>query len=132
MVRKKYEVMCVCGSGCIAVYCCLPYVQDGVLPPTAVALMRSRYTAYVLGDEAYLLRTWHASTRPTTPLSLDPTVKWLTLTIECCEAGEAADREGWVSFVARYKVSGRAQRLQERSYFVRKEGAWLYVNGVVD
>ena len=90
--------------------------------------MRSRYSAYVHSLEAYLLATWHASTRPQSlALSEDKNTHWLGLEIrrqEQCASGAAI-----VEFVARYKISGRAHRLHENSRFVREDGSWHYVGG---
>lgn len=92
--------------------------------------MRSRYTAFALHDAAYLLASWHASTRPTT-LDLDqqPTPKWIDLQVR----GERAlgENEAEVEFVARCRVGGRAQRLHETSRFVCEGGRWYYVNGQI-
>lgn len=90
--------------------------------------MRSRYSAYVLGDTAYLLATWYAGTRPVT---LDPDAggrpKWLGLQVLAhLPEGES---QASVEFVARYKSGGRAQRLHEKSRFVRESGRWYYVDG---
>lgn len=94
--------------------------------------MRSRYSAYVLADSGYLSATWHPSTRPA-ELTLDTTgPHWLGLKIIATRAGMAGDDRGEVEFVARYKVAGRATRLHERSEFVREDGRWLYVRGLVD
>ena len=92
--------------------------------------MRSRYSAYVLGLENYLLATWHASTRPAAlDLGAGPAAKWLGLDVkERTEAGDTAT----VEFVARCRVGGRAQRLHEISRFVRENGRWYYVDGVID
>jgi SEC-C motif-containing protein len=94
--------------------------------------MRSRYTAYVLAHEDYLLRTWHATTRPAA-LGLKDAgpVKWLGLRILRTEAGGADDRDGRVEFVARYSINGRAERLQEASRFLREDGQWRYVDGQI-
>ena len=91
--------------------------------------MRSRYSAYVLQDVPYLLATWHARTRPA-ELSLEPGVKWLGLELRrhVVQSADAAE----VEFVARQRdASGRAHRLHERSRFVREQGRWLYVDGIV-
>ena len=86
--------------------------------------MRSRYSAYVLGLLDYLLATWHPSTSPG-DLALQP-VKWLGLEVRHAEtAGDA----GVVEFVARYRDSGRAQRIHEISRFVRENGRWYYIDG---
>lgn len=130
--RCKPEAVCPCGSGLALAACCGRY-HAGETPATAQALMRSRYSAYVLGDEAYVLSTWSPDTRPAAlNLADDPPVKWLGLQVLDCQAGLAGDRHGEVSFVARYKVNGRAQRLCERSRFVHEQGRWWYVDGQLD
>ncbi len=89
--------------------------------------MRSRYSAYVLELEAYLLATWHPDTRPTgLNFGEEPRPKWLGLTIKRASGDE---RHAVVEFVARYKVNGRAFRLHETSRFERIEGRWLYRDG---
>nr|WP_236822455.1 YchJ family metal-binding protein [Andreprevotia sp. IGB-42] len=94
---------------------------------TPEALMRSRYSAYVLGLEDYLLTSWHASKRPATlDLATDTPGKWLGLVIK---ASHAEGDRGEVEFLARYKMGGRAHRLHERSRFVREDGRWYYVDG---
>lgn len=90
--------------------------------------MRSRYSAYVLGLEPYLLATWHASTRPATlNLGEDTGTKWLGLTVQRHQVQD--DSHATVEFVARYRVAGRGQRLHESSRFVREEGRWYYLDG---
>ena len=92
--------------------------------------MRSRYCAYVLNDENYLIQTWHPSTRPPSlELMQQPVVKWLGLKIIATNAGGKHDHEGTVEFVARYKTEGKATRLHEVSRFVKEEGKWYYVDG---
>ncbi|MGW0704558.1 YchJ family protein [Streptomyces sp. NPDC002643] len=92
--------------------------------PTAEALMRSRYSAFVVGDEAYLLRTWHPRTRPAS-LGLNPAMRWTGLEILGTSEGSAFHTTGTVTFRASY----RGGALQERSRFERVEGAWVYVDG---
>ena len=94
--------------------------------PDATALMRSRYSAYVLGLGDYLRQTWHASTRPE---RIDPTpgVRWLGLQVRASQS-QGADQAS-VSFVARSKLGGRAHRLVETSRFLREQGRWFYVDG---
>lgn len=91
--------------------------------------MRSRYVAYVREDAAYLLATWHASTRPPADaLAFEPGLRWLGLEVrQHTASGDTAT----VSFVARSKLGGRAHRLQETSRFVREGGRWFYVDGDV-
>ncbi len=90
--------------------------------------MRSRYTAYSLLREDYLLATWYPSTRPVSlGLADEAATKWLGLEVNRHEQQDAD--HAIVEFVARYKVNGRAHRLHEVSRFVREEGRWFYVDG---
>ena len=92
--------------------------------------MRSRYSAYVLGLEDYLLATWHASTRPAAlHLGAGAQAKWLGLEVRAHAAG---DDTATVEFLARCRIGGRAQRLHEVSRFLREDGRWFYVDGVAD
>ena len=104
------------------------YLSGETRPPTAESMMRSRYSAFAAGQADDLLATWHPTTRPSR-LTLEPGISWLGLKILSTEAGGVTDPEGWVTFVARSKFQGRAQRLQERSRFVREHGRWFYVDG---
>jgi SEC-C motif-containing protein len=121
---------CPCGSGRALTACCGVFLRGDARPDTAEQLMRSRYSAYVLGNEPYLLRTWHASTRPASLALASAPVKWLGLEVVRTAAGGRHDREGVVEFVARYKPHGRAERLHEVSRFVCEDGQWFYVDGV--
>ncbi len=108
--------------------CCSRYLDDGKVAPTAEALMRSRYTAYTLNREDYLLATWHHSTCPASlELTSEPRKKWLGLEVKRHEQPES--NHALVEFVARHKVNGRAHRLHEISRFVREAGQWFYVDG---
>ncbi len=92
--------------------------------------MRSRYTAYTLRREDYLLATWHPSTRPNSlGLAQDAATKWLGLEVKRHELQDA--NHAVVEFVARYRVNGRAHRMHETSRFVRENGRWFYVDGDV-
>jgi SEC-C motif domain protein len=124
--------LCPCGSGEPYASCCGRYLSGEARPETAEQLMRSRYTAYVRGDEAYLLATWHSSTRPRSlGLAASAQLKWLGLKVRGTEAGGPGDAAGTVSFVARHKRGGRALRLEETSRFVREAGRWVYLDGDV-
>ena len=126
---KPVPVSCPCGSGALYAACCEPLHRGGAAIDAA-ALMRSRYCAYVLKLEPYLLSTWHASTRPAA-LGLAaqiPAPRWLGLEVRQHE--ENADDRAVVEFVARYRVGGgRAQRLHETSRFLREDGRWFYLDG---
>ena len=94
--------------------------------------MRSRYTAFAVGDEAYLVRSWHPRTRPER-LDLDATTRWTGLTVLRSERGGTDDEDGVVEFVARWSESStgaeRRGELHEVSRFDRRAGRWLYVDG---
>lgn len=118
--------MCPCGSGLPFEQCCKPYHQ-GTPAPTAETLMRSRYSAFVVGDANYLLDTWAEETRPGA-LNLDPDGEPFTrLVIVDKLGGGPFDAEGVVEFEAHYP--GGVQR--ERSRFERRAGRWVYVDGVL-
>ncbi|MEX3687878.1 YchJ family protein [Paraburkholderia sp. BR14263] len=113
--------------------CCGRFIDAAAIPATALELMRSRYTAYVLGEEAYLRSTWAPETCPA-DLDVDPAAegapRWLGLAVKRHE--QRNDAHAIVEFVARYKTGGRAFRLHETSRFTRgDDGRWRYVDGDV-
>ena len=120
------DAMCRCGNGTYA-QCCAP-LHAGASASDAAALMRSRYSAYVLQRADYLLATWHPSTRPAS-LSFDgDATRWLGLEVKRHVVIDT--QQAVVEFVARHRSGGgRAQRLHETSRFVREGGRWFYVDG---
>jgi SEC-C motif-containing protein len=118
---------CPCLSGESYGACCRPFHVGGVLAPTAERLMRSRYSAYAVGDAAYLMATWDPRTAPA-ELDLDPGQRWFRLDILSTSRGGMLDTEGTVEFVAHYRLGGRAGRQHELSTFIRSGGRWLYVD----
>lgn len=94
--------------------------------------MRSRYTAYTLKNHSYLLSTWHSSTRP---VSLDDEnklpVKWVELRVLNASLPGPEDAKATVEFIARYKVNGKAEQMHEVSQFIREDGRWFYLDGMV-
>ena len=121
------DTRCPCGSGETYAHCCGP-LHAGAPAPTAERLMRSRFSAFALGDSGYLLRSWHPSTRPDA-LDLDDGLRWYRLDIESTERGGPFDRDGIVAFTAYYKGAERGS-LHEVSRFVREGGHWFYVEAV--
>ncbi|WNM34135.1 YchJ family metal-binding protein [Streptomyces sp. Li-HN-5-11] len=115
---------CPCGLSGPYETCCGRYHRGTAAAPTAEALMRSRYSAFVRRDSAYLLRTWHPRTRPAR-LDLDPGMRWTGLEILGTTDGSAFHATGTVTF--RASCSGGS--LHERSRFERAGGAWVYVDG---
>ncbi len=91
--------------------------------------MRSRYSAFALGDAGYLLATWHPRTRPT-DVDLDPDVRWTGLEVLATTGGSPLGAEGTVEFRASYVVARRAGAQHERSRFLRDGGRWRYLDGV--
>lgn len=91
--------------------------------------MRSRFTAFATGDSAYLLRSWHPSTRPD-DLELDADIRWTRLDILETSAGGPFDTDGVVGFEAFFRTDGTAQSMRERSRFVRENRVWTYLDGV--
>ena len=115
---------CPCGRPLPYAECCAP-AHRGTPPPTAEGLMRSRYSAYVLGDDAHLLRSWHPDTRPAA-VEPEPGLRWTGLEVDATTGGGLFDTEGTVDFRARYVEDGRPGEMRERSRFVRHDGAWVY------
>ncbi len=92
--------------------------------------MRSRFSAFALGDEAHLLRSWHPSTRPES-VQFAYGQRWTQLEVLATVAGELLDREGEVEFRAHYERRGKAGVLHELSRFVRDDdGRWVYLGAV--
>ncbi|GEC04412.1 UPF0225 protein [Streptomyces spinoverrucosus] len=115
---------CPCGLAETYDMCCGRFHRGAAAAPTAEALMRSRYSAFVRRDEGYLLRTWHPRTRPAN-LDLDPGMRWTGLEILGTTEGSAFHSTGTVTFRASFKGGA----LHERSRFERVDGAWVYVDG---
>lgn len=134
MNKPADAALCPCGGGRFP-DCCGRFIGQQAVPQTALELMRSRYTAYTLHDDAYLYATWHRSTRPAAGgiTTDDAGMRWMGLEVR---SHQAAGDQATVEFVARYKVAGRAHRLHEISHFVREQAEddqqvrrWFYVDG---
>jgi SEC-C motif-containing protein len=121
-------VLCPCGSKIEYHKCCGRFLIGEDSPQTAEQLMRSRYSGFVFCDEAYLLATWHADTRPSR-ISFNDKQRWLGLSIRATEAGGPDDTTGVVEYVARYKVDGKGYRLHEASHFEKIDGRWYCLDG---
>lgn len=140
MPSPTQPAACPCGGPSLE-SCCGPYLASAAIPQTAETLMRSRYSAYTLRDEAYLRATWHPSTLPAGPIvDPDERCQWLGLEVKSAlrlrqrkaKLPESPDSDT-VEFVARYKIGGRAHRLHELSRFVREHSGdvarWFYLDG---
>ena len=116
---------CLCGTGLPYAECCGPLHDGTTTAATAEQLMRSRYSAFAVGDPAYLLTTWHPSTRPRT-LDLDPDVRWTGLDVLATTGGSLFETEGTVEF----RAHRRGGTQHENSRFVREGSRWFYLDGV--
>jgi SEC-C motif domain protein len=131
------QAPCPCSSGEIFAACCAPFLAGDDAPPapTALQLMRSRYTAYVVGAIDYLVATHDESTREQVDREATAAwsreTEWKGLEIVETEAGGPGDREGIVEFIARGVTRGSPFAQRERSRFRKPEGRWYYVDGVV-
>ena len=125
------DLPCPCGGG-LYQPCCRPFHQGLRKPASAEALMRSRYSAFVRSEIAYLLETHPEPAisprerRQQLRSSCGPN-QWLGLTILAVNAGETGDLEGTVQFEAQH----RSGVLRETSLFQRRGGVlsgdWLYI-----
>ncbi|THG33571.1 zinc chelation protein SecC [Naasia lichenicola] len=122
-------MLCPCGSKADYADCCGP-IQHGTPAPTALALMRSRFTAFTLELAGHLLRTWHPDTRPKR-IDFDEGFLWRRLQIVDTVRGGVDDTEGIVEFRAIYSGPQGTGFIHERGRFVRVDGEWLYLDGTV-
>ena len=120
--------LCPCESGLVYAGCCRELHSGRVLAHSALQLMRSRYSAFTLGNADYLVKSWHPDTRPAS-VTIDESQRWIGLKIKTVSHRGTGEDEGSVEFVARYKVQGKAYRVQENSRFRRLDGQWYYLDG---
>ena len=115
------DTRCPCGSGRPYDVCCGRLHRGAAHAATAEELMRSRYSAFAVGDAAYLRDTWDPATRPPS-VHVDRTVRWLGLEVLGTTGGGLLEPEGTVAFRARYDGGV----VEEDSRFVRVAGRWAY------
>ncbi len=127
-MSRAQPTRCPCGSGDTYAACCFPFHRGEAAPATAQLLMRSRYSAFAVGDVDYLRDSWHRSTRPA-EIALDATVTWTWLEIVDTAAGGLFDSDGIVEFRAHYRSPQGRRIRHERSRFTRDGGRWVYVDG---
>jgi SEC-C motif-containing protein len=109
--------------------CCGRLHLGAAQAATAEQLMRSRYSAFAVGDAAYLARTWASTTRPP-DIRLVPGQRWVGLEIIDTVDGGVLAQRGEVEFLARWERDGQVGQLQERSEFVREDGRWMYLGPI--
>ncbi|RFA21126.1 YchJ family protein [Subtercola boreus] len=123
---------CPCLSGNTYAECCHPFHRGEKAAPTAERLMRSRYSAFAVADAAYLLASWHPSTRPRAgDFDLDPAQRWYRLDILARSGGGMLDSTGTVEFVARYRLGAERGVVHETSTFAKQGGRWFYVEAAL-
>ncbi|MFD5426019.1 YchJ family protein [Streptomyces sp. NPDC127084] len=122
---------CPCGLAASYAACCGRFHSGQATAPTAELLMRSRYSAFVVRDEPYLLRTWHPTTRPAS-VEFDQEMRWSGLEILETADGSMFHSTGSVTFTAHYTHGGAPGALRERSRFERRDGDWVYVDGTFE
>jgi len=120
--------ICPCNSGRLYSSCCEPLIDGNKSATTAEAMMRSRYTANVVKDVEYLLKTWHSSTKPKYMLSATIPELYGLQIVRTKEGSEADDR-GVVEFKAKSILQNKIWNLHEISHFVKEKDQWLYVDG---
>ncbi len=120
---------CPCGLPAPYGDCCGRLHRGEAAAPTAELLMRSRFSAFAVRDEAYLIRTWHPATRPQ-DTGIDPGLQWVRLEIRSVTEGGPFHTHGAVDFSAHFIDRGYPEVLHEHSRFVRHEGAWVYFDAL--
>ena len=122
---------CPCGTNLEYQACCELYHKGLAKPETAEQLMRSRYSAFAKKNEQYVLDTWHPSERSEEIDLKKDLTWWLGLEILNTSLGQVGDLAGEVEFIASYRLRKREYKLHERSSFVKEDGQWFYVDGVL-
>ncbi len=125
------STLCLCGSDIEYAQCCGLFHSGEKKPVTAVALMRSRFTAYALHNAEYLRDTWDATVRPELIDFSREQVDWQRLEIGATKKGGVKDAKGVVQFKAYYLQDGEQHVMTEISQFVKRAGGWFYLDGVV-
>jgi SEC-C motif domain protein len=120
---------CPCGLDRSYPDCCGSLHDGRGTAATAQALMRSRYSAFAVRDAAYLLRSWHPTTRPPR-VEFDDREQWTGLVILGTTGGSLLHAEGTVEFRASYRIGGRPDAVEENSRFLRVDGQWTYLGPV--
>ena len=122
---------CLCSNNIEYEACCQPFHADEQTPRTAEALMRSRFTAYAMQNETYLLKTWDTSKRPKDIDFSKEQADWTKLEIVKTKKGGEKDSKGVVEFKAYYIQDNVEYVMNEVSRFIKQAGRWFYLDGVV-
>ena len=123
--------LCPCGSNQKYTICCGKFHKGKLNAATTEALMRSRYSAYVLDIPQYIYRTWDEETRPTLQsLREGKTENFISLEILTAKDGGLKDIEGTIEFVAKFKVGNDQFEHHEKSAFRRVKNHWVYIDAI--
>ncbi|MEV7004874.1 YchJ family metal-binding protein [Streptosporangium sp. NPDC051022] len=128
-LRSTTAASCPCGNAAPYRDCCGRLHRGEAAATTAETLMRSRFSAFSVGDSGYLLRTWHPTTRPQS-VDLGGGLRWVRLEVLETTGGSAVHTEGTVRFRAHYLDRGTAGEMEENSRFVRHGGTWAYLGAL--
>lgn len=124
-------MLCPCGSKVDFDHCCGVYISGETNPPTAEALMRSRYTAYSLADMAYINKTMRG--KPALGFNEEEAKAWATnvtwMGLEVIRAYDGENNDAFVEFIATLMDKKKLQRIHEISQFEQEDGVWVYVDG---
>ncbi|MDD4024862.1 MAG: YchJ family protein [Kiritimatiellae bacterium] len=127
--------LCPCGSNLGFEACCEPYLLGKARPPTAVALMRSRYTAYAMGAVDYLFKTSGPKVRKEfdgeNTKKWSDSAEWTGIEILEEQGGKEHDESAKLEFIARYSVNGTAFNHHESASFAKKNGEWIFMDGKI-
>ena len=125
---------CPCGNPKSYAACCQVAHQSITNVKTAEQLMRSRYTAFTMGNGDYLMQSHHSTTQPTQEKenieNWANSVVWLGLDVLHTTKGLATDNEGTVEFTAHFLENGKPATIHENSKFIKENGLWMYL-GIV-
>lgn len=123
---------CPCTSKKTYAECCQPLLEGKQKAKTAEDLLRSRYSAFVVGNIDYIINTHHPKTRGEIDRKEVETwsrsSKWEGLEVLQKEAGEAKDQTGTIVFHAKYVAEGKNQDHYEKSFFEKEKGEWMFLD----
>ena len=127
---------CPCGTNEPFEACCGRYIDGETPAPTALALMRSRYSAFALGRGAYLSATLSSNQRADFNIkefeATAANTKWQGLDIRATSEGGEKDENGTVEFVARYREGGQSIAHHEMAMFGREDGNWVFADCILN
>ncbi len=132
MAKYLPNLPCPCQSGYKYKKCCAMY-HKGAVVKNALLLMRSRYSAYAVGDSAYIMRTTH----PENPDFSEDITTWRTSIDLFCQQTEFENLEilEWSDGAEEAFVTFRATLssgvMIEKSRFLQVSERWLYVDGII-